>query len=495
MLFTVHVTMPRASTMLLAGIMFTSGLLLGLLLHLPGAYSPSFSPRHRRNVPQASVIGHRNLLALANDQRLIDNVTAVDKGRRHRENSELLRKRETPKENDSQLDTVASVVVMVNISAADNRRFTGNGGKHTIARADNGQKPSANAANEIEIDLYDMRSDDKESDKHVFFKEPTSVDTVVDGIYWSDAAETLASPGLPPDAASNWRHTVDALRIVHLEEGCGRMQNRRLTLDDGTAACARYRLNTDQMQGDVYSYYLARILGVRNVPPVVLLLPDMRDARWASVDAELVAAQWNPSKVVALTPWLDHLTPTYIPETLRRDARALLPDSASVMSAASDQSRLSELVQWSDLIVFDYLTANMDRMVNNMFNLQWNSAMMDSPTHNLEKSSVSGTLVFLDNESGLFHSYRLLPKYSAYHEQLLRALCVFRKRTADVIAALHASRDIGARLQTIFEQNEPLWRHLPRMPQSNVQMLQQRIDNVFMQIQTCKSQFETSNNR
>jgi four-jointed box protein 1 len=139
--------------------------------------------------------------------------------------------------------------------------------------------------------------------------------------------------------------------------------------------------------------------------------------------------------------------------------------------------------------VFDYLTANLDRVVNNMFNLQWNAAMMDSPAHNLERNSKTGNLVFLDNESGLFHSYRLLGRYSNYHDELLRSLCVFRKKTAAVVSRLHKSRDIGAVLQTTFERGEPLARHLPRIPFNNIQTLQSRIDAVYQQITHCQEKF------
>jgi hypothetical protein len=39
------------------------------------------------------------------------------------------------------------------------------------------------------------------------------------------------------------------MKIVKMGDGCGRMQNRMLTFRDASKACARYRLNIDQMQG------------------------------------------------------------------------------------------------------------------------------------------------------------------------------------------------------------------------------------------------------
>lgn len=92
---------------------------------------------------------------------------------------------------------------------------------------------------------------------------------------------------------------------------------------------------------------------------------------------------------------------------------------------------LIELAQWSDLIVFDYIIAHLDRVVNNLFNYQWNSQIMEAPAHNLAKTG--NLLLFLDNESGLLHGYRLLSKYQAYHSLLLKNLCVFRRSTINQV--------------------------------------------------------------
>ncbi|XP_019061323.1 four-jointed box protein 1, partial [Fukomys damarensis] len=40
------------------------------------------------------------------------------------------------------------------------------------------------------------------------------------------------------------------------------------------------------------------------------------------------------------------------------------------------QAELVDLVQWTDLILFDYLTANFDRLVSNLFSLQWDPRVM-----------------------------------------------------------------------------------------------------------------------
>lgn len=273
------------------------------------------------------------------------------------------------------------------------------------------------------------------------------------------------------------------------------MQNRLVIFDDGRKACARYRINIDQMQGEIFSYYLSRLLDVGNVPPSVAVNPDLSDPKWSPVHDQVITAQWSDQKVAILTPWLDTLKTAYIPAEFREDNRALHPTATHLEGKTSQQ--LHELLQWSDLIVFDYLTGNLDRIVNNMFNKQWNPDMMVSPAHNLEKvgggykggANKEGMLVFLDNESGLFHSYRLLDKYGHFHDSLLNSLCIFRRSTSDTIKDLHRDRNVGQKLQGLFEKHEPLHGFIPEMPQSNVRKLQERVDAVYRQISKCENMY------
>ena len=325
------------------------------------------------------------------------------------------------------------------------------------------------------------------------------LEDIIDGVFWTPKIEMFIPPGFSQDQVNTWRKKLEENKVVGMSEGCGRMQNRRLILLDATPACARYRINTDQMQGEVFSYYLGRVLGIRNIPPTVLASASpASDPRWTDVDRQVALAQWNPSKPVVITPWLDGLRPVFIPRELRSPAdrddtgninvHTNLHPSAGILRNRTLQD-LRELVQWSDLIIFDYLTANVDRVVNNMFNQQWNSEMMQNPTHNLEQSKKDGVLVFLDNESGLFHSYRLLDKYSQYHERLLGALCIFRRHTVDILRRLHKEGSVGEELMKLYRQEEPLHWMLPGLPHGNAKVLKERVGNVVAQISRCESRY------
>lgn len=321
-----------------------------------------------------------------------------------------------------------------------------------------------------------------------------SVDVVtgesVQGVYWSDAVEQLLPAGFDDSDAKRWTTFSRSSGVVRLDEGCGRMQNRLVTFDNGTRACCRYRQNYDQIQGEIFSFYLSRLLGLRNLPPSALGLVRPLSDQWSAVRPQLSLAQWAEDRPVVYTQFLEHLEPAYIPAELRGADRKLSPTDVRTrrLADAADRDQLLTLAQWSDLLVLDYLTANLDRMVNNLYNMQWNPAMMDSPAHNLARNTKTGLLVFLDNESGLLHGYRLLDKYEAYHKSLLDALCVFRKPTVDALRRLQQRRDVGPLLRRSFETRDAhLLDYLPFLPEKSVKTLNYRIDRVLDQVAKCQS--------
>lgn len=306
------------------------------------------------------------------------------------------------------------------------------------------------------------------------------------GVYWGRQVEDSMPAGFEESEAESWRRFARKTPVIKVEEGCGRMQNRLLTFQDGTRSCCRYRQNTDQIQGELFSFYLGRLLGLRNLAPSSLALVRLRDPLWSRVRPQLSLAQWSEERAVVLTRFFPALEPAHIPSSLRTSTRRLHPPDIK----GETTPEMVELAQWSDLIVFDYLTANLDRVVNNLYNLQWNPAMMDAPAHNLAREPNSGLLVFFDNESGLLHGYRLLGKYEHYHCALLEALCVFRRSTSDVIKRLHRDRNVGQLLQARFDASDPEFRDfLPSLPDKSIKILNERIDRVYDQITQCERQY------
>ncbi|CAD7076693.1 unnamed protein product [Hermetia illucens] len=368
-------------------------------------------------------------------------------------------------------------------------------------------------------------------------------------IYWGDVVERSLPRGFSNGDADKWNKYVMTSSVSRLETGCGRMQNRMVVFKDGSRACARYRQNTDQIQGELFSFYLGQLLNLTNLAPSAASVIDLETETWSGASLDISNAQWKSSRPVVLTKWLPDLEPAGIPTPFQPLERHLnkfdvwnitaeqtktnkavgpqkglldrlgatggQPDGDTELEAAgfsqnASQSqgltplnstvlnRLVELAQWSDLIVFDYLIANLDRVVNNLYNYQWNADIMAAPAHNLARQINSQLLVFLDNESGLLHGYRLLKKYEAYHGLLLDNLCVFRRPT---IEALRWLRDDGGggggsggveyQLQQLFERStSPQLRDvLPSLPDKSIKILNDRIDRVLGQVQKCRDLF------
>lgn len=312
---------------------------------------------------------------------------------------------------------------------------------------------------------------------------------VEDGIFWGRKVEDVLPKGFASKDNDNWVNYVSKSVAVRLEQGCGRMQNRLVTFQDGTKGCVRYRQNLDQIQGEVFSFYLAQLLQLSNLAPSTVSLIDLQSVTWKNLPNEVAGAQWNSNRPVVVTKFIPDLGSANIPEGFRPPDQHLTQKYVLERntSTAEQLAEFAELAQWSDLVIFDYLTANLDRVVNNLYNRQWNANIMEAPAHNLARRSDS-LLVFLDNESGLLHGYRLLHKYEPYHSLLLDNLCVFRKQTVTALERLRRDRNVGKLLVKLFEEKtgSKIRDVLPSLPEKSVKVLNERLDRVHGQIARCR---------
>lgn len=320
--------------------------------------------------------------------------------------------------------------------------------------------------------------------------EPLPASPVRGGIFWSRALESQVPPGFSAEETASWLRAARQARVVSLERGgCGRSSNRLARLSDGSRACVRYGINPEQIQGEALSYHLAGLLGMQErLPPLALSRVEARGGQWAAVRDELRGSHWAEGAVVSLAQWVDNLTDVVAPAPLRAEAaagRRLHPLAAGELRGLS-QAQLVELVQWSDLILFDYLTANFDRLVSNLFSLQWDPRVMHRATSNLHRAP-NGGLVFLDNEAGLVHGYRLLAMWDKYNEPLLRSVCVFREATAQRVRELHRLRNAATELLRLYRTREPLAELLGFLSDQQAQLLQDRVDFVHKHILHCKA--------
>ncbi|XP_077566653.1 four-jointed box protein 1 [Stigmatopora nigra] len=303
------------------------------------------------------------------------------------------------------------------------------------------------------------------------------------GIFWSTWLEDLVPVGFTEEYARAWRDRARASRVVKLEPGCGRVSNQLATFSDGSKACVRYGINADQVQGETLTYYLACLLGIPNLPPLVLSQMNSYSEQWGEVRARIGALQWSEHTVVSLAQWVSNLSGVVTPAPLRPDRSGLHPELRNKTA-----EELVDLVQWSDLILFDYLSANFDRLVSNLFSLQWDARIMERDTNNLLKTP-RGDLVFIDNEAGLVHGFRVLGMWEQYHQTVLSSVCVFREKTVQRVAELHRRRDVSKRLLELYRESEPLAGELGFLSEEHATILQDRIDRVYKHILRCKEKY------
>ena len=484
----------------MAGVGFTLGVVFGLLLQLPADTS---LPTNSLHPEYSSYFPFRSRRSLSNSD--VSKLPVLPDGGQRSQSSAA--EQEASGKQPSRLNSAANPI----IRPLEDDHWSPPGGQslnneplHAPLR--DPQRPSTersehskNSGVKMRINLKSKSGGYNETNVHnisvsspgMTQDKPSTEDIsflsgLVHGVTWAKKFLASCPRGASAAEISSWRTKATNLDVVKMEEGCGRMQNRILTLRDASKACARYRLNTDQIQGEIFSYYLARLLNISNIPPTVLVQVDGLSPKWRTVHLDMSLAQWADHKLVVLTEFIPDLTPAHIPEVFRSDAQRLEPTVG--LLASKTGAELCELAQWSDLIVLDYLTANLDRVINNMFNRQWNDQMMHNPAHNLEKHA-DGRLVFFDNESGLFHGYRLLDKYARYHESLLNSLCVFTPTTVEAVKRLQSSGNIDAELHALFSENEALHEQLAGIPEKNVKILERRLRDVYEQIVRCERDF------
>ncbi|ELK35966.1 Four-jointed box protein 1 [Myotis davidii] len=94
---------------------------------------------------------------------------------------------------------------------------------------------------------------------------------------------------------------------------------------------------------------------------------------------------------------------------------------------------------------------------------------MQRATSNLHRGP-GGALVFLDNEAGLVHGYRVAGMWDKYNEPLLQS-------------------DAAARLLRLYQHHEPRFPELAELAHPHAQLLQRRLDFLAKHILHCKAKY------
>ncbi|XP_078481334.1 four-jointed box protein 1-like [Ciona intestinalis] len=257
----------------------------------------------------------------------------------------------------------------------------------------------------------------------------------------------------------------DTVFVRISNEYCGRLKNRALETREGDIYCARYRENIEFIQGEYYSAVLSSILGITNTPDVYIEQVKPDDELWKRVWKNLEAAGWRPLAVVSITLFIPDLQTVEFPRYLK-DCFDCKMDKEYIKSSPEESDFLT---QWSDMILLDYVTGDVDRVIGHVHNLKWDDRSFDRPVHNLMKNQ-EGSLYFFDNESAFGHSYRLLARYQTLHDVTLKRVCVFSRRTKTKLTELaEKSFDV---LKENFRGTDDL---VPPLPEKDILTLKMRL--------------------
>ncbi|XP_040570264.1 four-jointed box protein 1 [Lepeophtheirus salmonis] len=301
------------------------------------------------------------------------------------------------------------------------------------------------------------------------------------GLFWSPFIEAAVSPGLNDIETDiimkklREKRVSKALKPDWLH--CGRDKNRYVIFEDGSEACSRNR-EPRFIQGEVMAFYLARFIGLRNTPAVVL--SKLSSKQWKSVDLEEPVIDGTP-EITALIQWIPNLVKDIMPQVIRNRIIPYMDESETSVPlppisgksfelAEMSNEELSTLIQWGDMIIFDYLTGNFDRVASmqDAAVREKRPSILKETIHNLVRSTDTSSLWLIDNESAFLSGYSLMyeeekgERFLDFHAKALGSLCVFRRRTIERLEFLEKQTLNPAELLLGFiNKREPLFKELP----------------------------------
>ncbi|XP_072034972.1 uncharacterized protein [Amphiura filiformis] len=334
-------------------------------------------------------------------------------------------------------------------------------------------------------------------------------------IVWSKELEQAVPQAFTWDEVDKWSTNVRQQPITVMETGtdtkCGRAPNQYLQLVDGTRLCARYRDSYGmEIEGELLSFYLSRLLDIRSVPPLLLATIDSHSSQWSAQRLKLSQSNWKDGTVVTLTKFIDGLSRTLLPRTLKmKDDPPLEVTSRNLESLTS--SDISYLIQWTDLIVFDYLLGHIDRVTNHQEGVDLHddtirqTIWFTQPIHNLAIGADS-VLWFIDNETGFRMGYRALyhnqvdgQRYRGFHATMLHTNCVFRAGTVKSIDELYHHPNPYERLMAMINEHEPLANkvkvEIPGFRNDLPEIFNQRVGHVYEWMEECRQRLNQQRTR
>ena len=169
-------------------------------------------------------------------------------------------------------------------------------------------------------------------------------------LYWPNDQQWTIQPLFSKTEASVFMDKIRSLRVVSLEKGCSTSKplNRLATLEDGTKVC--YRI---LQIGNIYSYHMNWLLGLRNVPSITAVKLNLTNEKWKSVHDVAKAAGWRDGMRIIMELFIDNLTEVYnLPYFSNNEKSILTVPVAENLPLTAVARKM--MVEWSDMILFDF---------------------------------------------------------------------------------------------------------------------------------------------
>ena len=203
-----------------------------------------------------------------------------------------------------------------------------------------------------------------------------------------------------------------------------------------------------QLQAELFSFYLNAYLGLWNVPPVTLSCVNAMRRPWSDIlfDTEILP----PEEVCVMAIEYMHglVDAVYMSYHVGQELNG--------NSFPANFKELDQVMQWSDLILFDYISAHTDRLVDNLLFYPLNFQLTMKMVPNLMMTS-DGLFVLIDNEATFHRSYykaqnSYKEKYRQTHH--LENLSIFREATIVKLCQLCEHDDPASVLENFISKHD-----------------------------------------
>lgn len=221
--------------------------------------------------------------------------------------------------------------------------------------------------------------------------------------------------------------------------------NRLVTLSNGERVFIKVRYSHHKFQGELMSYYLNCYLQMWNVPPTAVACVNTSTREWINLTHPLSSSHRKFECFIA-TMHVEGLSDNvHMPN--------FFGNGISLETISTTPRELGRLMEWSDMILFDFLCGHGDRLVNHLIS-RIDFQVPLKRISNLVKTS-SGDLVLIDNEK-TFHNSLSNPAEHSRQLHYLKSVSVFRKQTVERVCQLCSEEDPTQTIEEYINIHDPV---------------------------------------